>query len=84
MGSIAWTALEAGTPIAGSDGERIGTVARVVGDQARDIFSGLTFKDGLLGPERLVPADLVADISEQRVALTISREQAAALEVYEP
>ena len=71
---ISYLALEKGTPVVGSDGSEIGTVAQVVSD--RDIFSGLEVSSGLLTGNRFVPADLVEAITDESVSLSITSEEA--------
>lgn len=79
---IAWLALEEGTPIIASDGEEVGRVATVVADEQKDIFSGVTFKPGLLDGQRFVPADAIDRLTTSAVHLTISSAQAAELDPY--
>ncbi|MEA2516746.1 MAG: hypothetical protein QOG16_584 [Actinomycetota bacterium] len=79
---IAWLALESGTPIVSSDGEQIGKVSDVVADREKDIFSGITFKPGLLDTPVFVPADNIGDLTDNEVTLTISAADAEGLEPY--
>lgn len=79
---IAWLALEEGTPILASDGEEIGRVTTVVADEQKDIFSGVTFRPGLLDGQRFVPADSIDRLTEAAVHLNITADQAAELEPY--
>ena len=79
---IAWLALEEGTPILASDGEEVGRVTTVVADEQKDIFSGVTFRPGLLDGERFVPADSIERLTASAVHLSITAEQAAELEPY--
>lgn len=80
---IAWLALEGGTPIVSSDGEQVGKVGEVIADREKDIFSGITFKPGLLDSAVFVPADKIGDLTAAEVRLTISASDAAQLEAYE-
>lgn len=80
---IAWLVLEAGTPIFTTDGEQVGKVAEVVADRQKDIFSGITFKPGLLDSPVFVPADKVAEMTEDAVKISMSAEAAEKLEPYE-
>jgi hypothetical protein len=66
-----------------SDGEQVGKVARVVGDEQKDIFSGITFRSHLFDAERFAPADLVGEITLESVHLTIPSAEAERLESYE-
>ena len=66
-----------------SAGAEIGKVGRVVGDQQKDIFSGITVVSGLFRAERFAPAELVTGITESEVQLNLSPDQADELEVYD-
>lgn len=79
---VSWLLIEEGWEVVGADGESIGKVEQVLAD--RDIFSGLLISIGVLGKPRLVSAEQVAEIEEDRVRLTISSEAADRLEEYEP
>lgn len=79
---IAWLALDEGTPIVASDGEEVGRVATVVADEQKDIFSGVTFRPGLLDGQRFVPADAIDRLTEAAVHLKITAAQAAELDPY--
>jgi hypothetical protein len=50
---IAWLALEKGTPVLDADGAEIGKVLEVVGDEQKDIFSGIRWRHGLLGDQHV-------------------------------
>lgn len=79
---IAWLALEEGTPILASDGEEVGRVATVVADEQKDIFSGITFKPGLLDGERFIPAAAIDRLTQDAVHLNIPAADTEALEPY--
>ena len=82
---IAWIALESGTPIVSSDGEELGRVNEVIADRQQDIFSGVTFSDGVLSGDRFVPADLIDRITTEKVTLSATGADAKErLEPYEP
>ena len=72
--NIAWTALEKGTPIVSSDGEEAGKVTTVVADEAKDIFSGISFRHRLLDSEHFIPADLVESITTKAVYVKLDSE----------
>ena len=76
---MSWMTLQSGTRIATSDGDELGKVAQVVADLEKGIFSGITFKSGLIGSERFVPADLIDGMSEKEVTLTVSAADAEGL-----
>ena len=82
---IAWNALSPGTSILTSDGEELGRVHEVIADRQQDIFSGITFSDGVLGGDRFVPAELIDRITTEQVTLTASASEAKdRIEPYEP
>ena len=80
---IAWSALEKGATVFGSDGNELGKVTEVVADEQKDIFSGIVFRSGLLDSERFVPADRVETITDEGVRLSLLESDVESLEVYE-
>ena len=80
---VSWYLIEQGWEVVGSDGETIGKIEETVGDSTRDIFDGLTVGTGLLSKPRYVPAELVGEIVEGRVALTIDKERFERLDEYQ-
>jgi len=74
---IAWLVLAEGTPVRTADGHDVGTVRRVLADEGKDIFDGITVdtSDG----ERFVDASRVGDLYERLVVLTISGDEARSL-----
>jgi uncharacterized protein YrrD len=81
--SIAWLALEPGTPVEASDGADLGTVQQVVADRQKDIFSGVTIRGHILDRERFVPADAIQELTTERVKLSLSATEAETLEDYD-
>ena len=77
---ISWLALQKGTRVVASDGSEVGRVSDVVADREKDIFSGIAFRDGLLGTERFAPADAVGEITDDAVHLSLSPDEAGSLE----
>lgn len=73
---MSWMTLEGGTRIAASDGTEVGRVHEVIADRQKDIFSGITFRDGLLGGDRFIPAELIGTITGDEVQLTVSSDEA--------
>jgi hypothetical protein len=69
---IAYTVLVAGTPVLTSDGRQVGTVVRVLADEAADIFDGIVVATG--DGERFVDAPEVAELYERAVVLTLGAE----------
>ena len=80
---VSWFLIEKHWKVVGADGEEIGNVEEVVGDSSADIFSGLTVGTGLLHKGRLVPAELVAEIVEGEVRLSIGKDKFERLDEYE-
>jgi len=72
-------ALENGTDVFASDGEKDGTVARVFRDEAADIFDGLQIALLPLGRNVYAEADLVDEIFERGVVMTIDEIAVQAL-----
>jgi hypothetical protein len=74
---IGYKLLPRGVPVHTSDGERIGTVHRVLDNPREHIFDGIivSTRDG----RRFVDAPEVARITEKRVTLAIDADEAKAL-----
>jgi hypothetical protein len=81
---ISWLVIEPGHPVVTDDGEQLGTVVEVLGDQTADIFDGLTVTGGLVARSRYVPAELVESIDTEAVRLGISQDRVAELDDLEP
>jgi hypothetical protein len=79
---VSWYLIERGWEVVGSDGEALGKVEETIGDSTRDIFDGLSVATGLLGKARYVPAELVGEIVEDRITLTIDSERFERLDHY--
>ncbi|MFN2524655.1 MAG: PRC-barrel domain-containing protein [Actinomycetota bacterium] len=79
---IGWTALAEGTRVLSLEGEEIGRVAEVIGDEETNIFSGLVIRMGLLESDRFLPADQIAELTPEEVRLTISAAAAEKLRPY--
>jgi hypothetical protein len=80
---VSWFLIEQHWKVVGADGQEIGKVEEVVGDSSADIFSGLTVGTGLVHKAHFVPAELVAEIVEGEVRLSIGKDEFARLEEYE-
>jgi hypothetical protein len=70
---VSWLLIERGWDVVAADGERIGRIEEVLGDQQKDIFDGLAVGVGLTGKPRYVPAERVTRIVEGRVETDIAR-----------
>jgi hypothetical protein len=82
---ISYLALENGTDVISADGERIGVVEHVLGDEEADVFDGIVI-DTKPGPGgiRFVDAPEVGEIRERAVLLTLSAADAQRLPEPEP
>lgn len=78
---IHYSAIERGTPVHASDGERVGEVRQVVDNYREHILDGFVFADDD-GEIRFVDAPEVERTFERAVTLTI--DSAAALELGPP
>jgi len=74
---IGYKALPRGVPVHASDGERLGTVHRVLDNAREHIFDGIVVSTP--NGHRFVDAPEVARITEKRVMLTIDAAEAAQL-----
>jgi hypothetical protein len=80
---VSWFVVERGWEVVGSDGSKLGTVEELLGDPEHDIFDGLSVATGLLGKPRYVPAELVQEIVEGSVHLSIGHDEAERLDEYD-
>ena len=79
---VAWIMIERGWVIRDADGDEIGQVHEVTGDENADIFDGLTIKHGVLSKDKYVPSEHVAEIREGEVVLDLSRDAVERLETF--
>jgi hypothetical protein len=79
---VAWTVIERGWKVLDADGEEVGHVDEITGDENADIFDGLTISQGILSKPKYVPSEHVAQILEGEVHLSLPRSQIEALEAY--
>jgi uncharacterized protein YrrD len=80
---VSWLMIEPGWAVEAKDGKEVGTVREVLGDDGADIFDGLAVSHGVLHRSRYVPAESVGEITEGRVALTLSSDEFERLGDYE-
>jgi uncharacterized protein YrrD len=66
--------IEPGWTVETNDGEEVGTVDEVLGDEEADIFDGLAVSPGLLRRPRYVPSESVGEIRQGQVRLALSAE----------
>jgi uncharacterized protein YrrD len=79
---VAWTVVERGWSVYDAEGEEIGHVDEVTGDENADIFDGLTISQGILSKAKYVPSEHVAQIVEGAVHLSLTRAAVEALQDY--
>jgi hypothetical protein len=80
---VSWFLIEQGWEVMASDSAKLGTVEEVLGDSTHDIFDGLSVATGLLGKPRYVPSELVDEIVDGCVRLSISGEAFERLDAHE-
>lgn len=79
---VSWFVIEQGWDVVDRDGDEVGKVEEVVGDSGRDIFNGLTIAQGMFSRGRYVPAEQVAEITDGRVRLALTKGEAEQLPDY--
>ena len=77
---VAWKAVEKGWAVYDRDGEQVGTVDEIAGDENADIFDGFGIKTGTFSNVKYVPAEIVESIAVGEVRLKISGPEIAPLE----
>jgi len=77
---VAWKAVEKGWAVYDRDGQEIGKLEEIAGDEEADIFDGFGVKTGTFGSAKYVPAEIVESIAVGEIRLTISGAEAASLE----
>jgi hypothetical protein len=80
---VSWKAIEENAAVVSSDGEEVGRIAEIAGDPTADIFTGLVVSLGMLGANRYLPAERVAEIWPSRVQVDLTRTEIEALPEYE-
>jgi hypothetical protein len=72
---VSWFLIEPGWRVVAADGTEVGRVDEVAGDSDLDIFDGLAVAAGLIAKPRYVPSELVAEISEGEIHLSIAKDE---------
>jgi hypothetical protein len=67
--------IEEGWSVVDSDGETVGRVDEVLGDERVDIFNGLQVLVGTLAKREYVPAEKVGEIVEGQVQLRLKKDE---------
>jgi len=92
MTTVAWQNIEHNWPVHAANGDQVGKVFLVVGDENEDIFDGLAITNhggsfvfhNYGDRPNYVTADQVASVDPGRVTLSISAEEAARLPIHDP
>ena len=71
---VSWMMIEQGWSVVDADGEDVGRIDEVLGDEDADIFNGLNVLTGVVGKKTYVPAEVVGEIVEGRVQLTLTKD----------
>lgn len=79
---VSWLLIEAGWNVLAVDGSEVGKIDEVVGDSGTDIFDGLAIATSMFGKPRYVPAEVVAEITEGTVRLSLTHDQMEQLPEY--
>ena len=72
---VSWMMIEQGWSVVDADGEDVGRIDEVLGDQEADIFNGLQILAGVLAKPTYVPAERVGEIVEGRVQLQLRGDE---------
>ena len=79
---IAWIMIAKGWGVYASDGERVGRVEEIAGDENADIFDGLSVDAHVFDEDVYVPAEQVGTITDGRVELTLTKVEFGKLGAY--
>ena len=79
---VSWLLVRVGWKVVSYDGEEVGHVDEVAGDDTEDIFDGLAVATTAFGKPRYVLSEQVAQITEGTVNLTLTRAQFEQLDEY--
>lgn len=80
--AVSWFLIERGWHVVDRDGEEVGTVDEITGDENADIFDGLSVRSGLFSDARYVPSEQVDEITEGTVKLSVTRAEVEALQEF--
>lgn len=68
---VSWYMIEPGWRVEAADGTELGRVEEVTGDSNADVFDGISVGVSMLAHPRYVPSELVGEIVDGRVRLTL-------------
>ena len=77
---VSWKAVERGWAVYDREGEEVGTVHEIAGDEEADIWDGFGVKTSTFGGVKYVPAEIVASIAVGEVRLAIPGAEVGSLE----
>lgn len=80
---VSWRSVIYGTPVISSDGERVGQVHEMLGDDAEDIFHGLRVALADARRDVMIPEDMVESLAADEVRLGVARSEVEALAAYD-
>ena len=72
---VSWMLIEQGWTVVDSEGDEVGRIDEVLGDEDADIFNGLHVVSGVLARRTYVPAESVGEIVEGRVQLQLTKDE---------
>jgi hypothetical protein len=72
---VSWMVIERGWRVVDVDGDELGRVDEVLGDEGADIFNGLQVLTGTIAKPTYVPAESVGEIVEGRVQLRVAKNE---------
>lgn len=81
---VAWSYVEPGTEMFGSDGDLLGRVETMLGTETEGIFHGIAVDPAAGGQTRVVPADAVRSLTPSRVDVDLTADGLAGLEEHQP
>ena len=79
---VSWLLIRPGWKVLASDGNEVGEVDEVAGDDTEDIFDGLAIATSAFGKPRYVPAEQVGQITDGVVHLTLTPAEVEQLGEY--
>jgi hypothetical protein len=80
---VAWSYVEADTPVVGPTGEELGRVAAMLGTETEGIFHGVAVTPYRDGTTRVVPADAVVRLTSAKVEIAYDADQLAAAQEHQ-
>ena len=79
---VSWLLIRPGWEVVAADGDKVGEVDEVAGDDSEDLFDGLAVATSAFGKPRYVLSAQVGEITEGVVHLTVGRAEFEQLDEY--